>query len=149
VHLRRALLLFAIVLGVAALVGSIAAPPSDDGGPDEPVATTPPPTATTRAPTAAAQPAPKGTVELTFAVGGRRERRSLAPGAAATVVVASAKPGQVDLEGLGVTDAVQPNTPARFAVLSNSPGTYPVVFRPAGGADDFERVGELVVTKRR
>jgi hypothetical protein len=149
VHLRRALLLFAIVLGIAALVGAIAAPPDEDApnAPDT-VAEAPPPTAAERTtPRASAREVP-GQPTLRFAAGGRPERRELGRDRSATVTVRVPAAGLVELAGLEATEPAQPETPARFELLGERPGRYPVLFTPAG-EETFERVGTLVVTSGR
>ena len=56
-------------------------------------------------------------------------------------------PGQVAIPGLGLSASADPVTPARFDVLENRPGSYPILFAPAGGdqATDAQRAGTLVI----
>jgi hypothetical protein len=126
VELRRALLLFAIVLGLAAIVSSLARPPvgedQDDRG--APPAGSDAPTQ----PTASSRPAARRTPEIRFVVGGKRKTETLTAGTAATVTVAVEEPGQVSIAGLGLTGQAAPLTPARFDVLSTRPGRYAVRF---------------------
>lgn len=139
-HLRRALLLFAIVLGLAALAASISRPlerrtPATGTRTEEEA--TPPPDAD-RAPRAA---------RLAFSAAPPRERRRLEPGRAAVVLVSADEAGQVELEGLGMSAPADRFTPARFDVLVNEPVSARVRFTPAG-ADVAQVVGTLDVSER-
>lgn len=137
-EIRRAILLFAIVLGLAALVTSFTRPAEESGG-DRGAAGSgagdrPPPSATPRVPSApdrsAADPA-----ELRFPAGADPVTRSLRTGRAATLTVDVLAPGQVAIEDLGLNGAAQPGTPVRFDVLLDEPGRYRIAFTPANGAD--------------
>ena len=126
-HLRRALLLFAIVLGLAALAAAVAGP----RGQDEPA--TGPRRAERRSPTAAPSPAPARTERLRFSVGSEPDRRRLRVGRPAVVTVAVRTPGQVELRDLGLTAAADSVTPARIDVLVDEPGSFAVRITPARG----------------
>ena len=138
-HLRRALLLFAIVLGMAALVASLSRPVEDrraDSGQREPTDSEPP--------TASPTPAPDLPAQLSFAAS-ENETMRLRAGEAATVEVSVDVPGSVDIPDMGLTAAADPHTPARFDVLASRPGRYELLFTPAGG-NPSEPAGSLVVT---
>ncbi len=124
-HLRRALLLFVVVLGLAALAASLSRPRSERSNrraqPPAPVT-----------PTVEPGPAATEPTRLSFTAGGRPQTRRLQAGRAATVTVRVREPGQVELQGLGLTTAAEAVTPARFEVLVRRPGRYPVRFMPAG-----------------
>jgi hypothetical protein len=141
VHLRRALLLFAIVLGLAAVAASVSRPRDES----DPLRT---PTTTEQEPNSpTAAPEPKGApaaVELTFLAGNPRAR-GIDAGQAATVVVEVDEAGQVGIEGLGMSAVAEPLTPARFDVLTQATGRHPITFVPAGAEDLEQRVGTLVV----
>lgn len=141
VHLRRALLLFAIVLGMAALVASLSQPIEERRGdttPSEPRESGPPEAAPAPA------PAPELPPTVTFdAV--KDESRRVAAGSAATVEVSVDEPGDVAIPDLGLIEPAEPLTPARFDILANSPGRYELTFTPADG-DSAEPAGRLVVT---
>jgi hypothetical protein len=146
VHLRRALLLFAIVLGLAAVAASVSRPRSDSGtsAPFRPPATTTerseaPPTAT---------PAPGGPapVELTFFAAEPRAQRIQA-GQAATVFVEVKEAGQVEIADLGMSAAAEPLTPARFDVLTQATGRHPITFLPSADQAAVQRIGTLVVVE--
>lgn len=142
-HLRRALLLFAIVLGLAAIAASVSRPPEENAATDTEQAV-PPQADTETAPTAtpgADTGLPR--VELTFDASDPSAQRMWA-GQAATLVVAVDEPGQAEIGGLGTSADAQPLTPARFEVLPSAPGRYPIYFTPAAG-DEQSKAGTLVV----
>jgi len=137
VHVRRALLLFAIVLGLAALAASLSRP-RDDGNKEPAVSTT------TQAPTVA--PGTAGSKPPTVAFDAARDQtKKLAEDTAATVLVSVDEPGEVSIPGLGLTAAAEPVTPARFDVLAYATGRYELTFTPAAG-DESEAAGTLDVT---
>jgi hypothetical protein len=143
VHLRRALLLFAIVLGLAAVAASISRPRTND---TEPLRGTPPPTETEpqqTEPTAESRPSLPST-ELTF-YAYEPQAQDIDAGQAATVYVEVDAPGQVFIHDLGMSAATEPLTPARFDVLTQRTGRLPITFQAAGGASSEERAGTLVV----
>ena len=123
-HLRRALLLFAIVLGLAALATSVSRPARDSGrdsGSEAP---------------AAPEPVPAGAPpELRLPEGGRNRSVVLEAGQAATLVVPGPGPGRVDLPGFGLSAPTEPLTPARFELLADERGSYRVFFSPADGSE--------------
>jgi hypothetical protein len=142
VHLRRALLLFAIVLGLAAVAASVSRPRDSD---------TPATTSTQPEPTVEPGNAPPpppgeagpGTVDVTFVADSPRAHR-IGVGQAATVVVEVPEAGQVSIEDLGMTDAADPTTPASFDVLTANAGRYAITFAPAGTSEPLD-AGTLVV----
>jgi hypothetical protein len=144
VHLRRALLLFAIVLGLAAIAASISRPPEESGEQAERPAT-PPATETERTPTVSpgsATPAAP-TVELVFDAD-REQVRRLDIGQPATVLVEVDEPGLVEIPQLGLSAPAEPLTPARFDVLVRDPDRVMIVFTAV--ADDSPRpAGVLAV----
>jgi hypothetical protein len=144
VHLRRALLLFAIVLGMAALVASLSRPI------DHRRRDAPPPRPGTGVETVAPRAAPRSAGELprtvSFEASADQSRR-LRAGQAATVEVAVSEAGSVDIPDMGLTAAADPVTPAQFDVLATRPGRYRLLFTPAGRAS-AEPAGKLVVTSR-
>ncbi len=141
-HFRRALLLFAIVLGLAAVAATVSNPGSD-GGRDPLTAPTPqrePATAVPGSGPPAQEPA-----DLNFDAG-RDQTRRLAAGRPATVLVSVEEPGQVEIPLLGVGGAAEPLTPARFDVLTSEARRYPITFTPAAG-DEASPAGTLAVTE--
>ncbi len=136
-HLRRALLLFAIVLGLAALASTISRPEStDDEAPPATTEATAPPTVAPGA--GAGEPA-----EVSFDAAEPRVRK-LEAGRAATLRVAVDAPGSVEIPQLGLSAAAEPLTPAHFDVLLSQPGRYQLRFVPAAG-DEGRPAGTLVV----
>lgn len=130
--LRRALLLFAIVLGVAAVVAALAERPAQRAQ----RTTTAPPAATPAR--SARPPAP---VRLDGR--GAPQTRTLELGRATAVVVAVDEPGQVQVRGLGLVQPAEPGDPAIFETLPTKRGRYQVLFTPAGGVR-ARALGELV-----
>ena len=138
-HLRRAVLLFAIVLGLTALASSVAPPPpredTREGNP-APTTAAPPP-----------QPAPaEPTRTLTFGFpppGSGPSTTGLELGTHAVVTVRTSTPGEAAIPKLGLTDTAEPATPASFDVLLTDPGRYDVLFEPTAGKP--LRLGTLVV----
>lgn len=130
-QLRRALLLFAVVLGLAALAASVAPPPDKER--DR--------TATEAVPSPRPQAQP---AEIRFESGVERPpRRRLAAGSPATVRVNVDVPGQVEIPGLGLIQSAEPGTPALFDVLVPEAGRYEVVYTPLDGRP--RRIGVIDV----
>jgi hypothetical protein len=135
VHLRRALLLFALVLGLTALAASIAPAPRDRARQDTVTRPAPPPV-----------PADVGERELTFqypppAKGGPPGRRVKASEHVVVVLAADA-PGQAQIPALGRTASVTASAPARIDVLAPPAGRYDVLFTNTAG--ESARVGAIV-----
>jgi hypothetical protein len=137
VHLRRALLLFAIVLGLAAIAASVSRP-RDDGNPEPTVTTAPgPPTV---------EPAPEPEVdeaEVYFDASSPREQ-GIQADEAATVYVSVPQPSQVEIPDLGLSTSAEPLTAARFDVLTSRTGRFAIMYLPPG-ATEPEEAGTLVV----
>jgi hypothetical protein len=150
VHLRRALLLFAIVLGMAALAASLSRPVADqarDRAADQPAEREqpgPPPDPGSGSPTATPTPSSAPRAPLTFDAAADQTRR-VRTGEAATLEVTVDEPGSVEIPELGLDTTADALTAARFEVLPSEPGEYEIVFTPAAGAEP-EPAGELVVT---
>ena len=137
-HLRRALLLFAIVLGLAALASSLSR--QADRQADE-ADVTPPVTET-----AEPAPAPGAAVEdaLRLPGPGGKRRAVLDAGQARTLLVSVTAPGEVDIPDLGLSAPGTPLTPARFELLRDEPGSFAVTFTPAG-TNESRTLGRLEV----
>jgi hypothetical protein len=144
VHIRRALLLFAIVLGLAAIVASVSRSPEDSGDGE------PPPVVPSES---EEQPSPSvssgdaapvsGVRELVFEAD-RDQTRRLDAGQPATVLVEVEEPGLVEISELGLTAPAEPLTPARFEILTSNPARIDITFTAA--EDDFPGpAGTLVV----
>jgi hypothetical protein len=130
VHLRRALLLFAIVLGLAAVAAAVSRPREETTAP-------PTPTVATRT------PAPAPTAAVTFDAE-RAKAHSIDADQAATVYVRVPEPGQVSIDRLRMSDTAEPETPAEFDIFAPPAGRYPILFQPAGSSEALE-AGTLVV----
>ena len=137
-QLRRVLLLFALVLGLSAVVAALAPPPeqADDEPPAAPGVET-----------AAPAPAPAPLNELTIDVrpeGARNDTPAArAPaGSRVALTVRVPEPGDVVIEGLGLRRSADPLAPARFDVLARPSGRFAVSFEPVDG--ERRIVGRLV-----
>jgi hypothetical protein len=95
--------------------------------------------------TAAAPPAPTGrSVEAKVdADAGRPKRIAIRLGDSLGLTVSSQSPALVEVVGLGLTDDVDPNAPARFDLRPYERGSYPV--RLVGD----RRIGLIEVGPRR
>jgi hypothetical protein len=130
-HVRRAILLFALVLGLAALAAAVS--PSRD---TSETAAGPPP-----------QPPAVGVVPRTVVLEARPGAKPRVVRARAgdhlVVSVASPDGGLATVPDLGRTASVSPDAPARFDLLAPAAGRYDVMFQASGSAEP-RRVGTLV-----
>jgi hypothetical protein len=131
---RRFLLIVAVLMGMTALAASIAPrDPTLRQGRATPTATPSPP-----------EPAPaNGVVEARveeISADGRRDRVVVERGELLELVVSSPEIGSVNLEGLDRIEAVDPESAARFQILAEVPGEYPIEL-----LDDERRIGTLVI----
>jgi hypothetical protein len=137
-HLRRALLLLAIVLGLAAIVASVSRRgPAGKKSVAEPRVELRP-----QAPLSTARSARR----VHFSTREPSTIRRLGVGRPGEVSVSTASAGLISVPGLGLTRAAEPRTPARFELFETTPGKYAVVFSPAGRRGD-ERIGTLVLRR--
>jgi hypothetical protein len=143
VHIRRALLLFAIVLGMAALVASLSRPPEKRTATEQSAEPGP----ATAAPAPVPAPVDNPPRPISFDATSR-DRRRLAQGRAATVEIAVEEPGTVEVPDLGLTASADEHTPARFEVFPTRARAYAILFRPANG-DQSRPAGTLVVTAEK
>jgi hypothetical protein len=125
VQIRRVLLLFALVLGLSALVASLAPPPEDSG---EGASETPATTVEEAVPVPAAGPR-----QVTLAARAHPPTRRIEAGSSLSLTVSVPAPGDVVLEDLGLRQSADPLTPARFALLAEPPGRHAVTFVPVDG----------------
>jgi hypothetical protein len=144
VHIRRALLLFAIVLGLAAIAASVSRSPDDSGdGDSQPVV----PSETGEAPSPSVSPGDatsvSGVRELVFEAD-RDQTRRLDAGQPATVLVEVEEPGMVEIADLGLSAPAEPLTPARFEILTSNPARIDISFTAAED-DSPGPAGTLVV----
>lgn len=139
-HLRRALLLFAIVIGLAAVAASVSRPGGDSGDSEQAV----PPPRPQGEPTVS--PGTAGEPPVTLRFNAEREQiRRVEMGQAATLLVSVDEPGQVEIPLLGRVAAAEPVTPARFDILVSEAGRYPIDFTAASD-DESRPAGILDVT---
>jgi hypothetical protein len=128
VHIRRALLLFAIVLGLAAIAASVSRSPDDSGdGESPPVA----PSETQQVPSPSVSSGDavpgSGVRELVFEAD-RDQTRRLDAGQPATVLVEVDEPGLVEIADLGLSAPAEPLTPARFEIRTSDPDRLEITF---------------------
>jgi hypothetical protein len=131
------MLLFAIVLGLAAVAAAVTRPPAPRA-PTPATAGSPSPPARETTPT----------TQVHFDAAGRKRTRSIQAGRRSVVTVAVEDPGQVELDGLGLTANAEPLTPARFDVLALRAGRHDVLYTPAGEIAS-RRLGVLRVVPAR
>ena len=140
-HLRRALLLFALVLGLTALAAAVS-PSRDDGGAGSAGSGS----AVAPAPAVSASEALPRQIVLDTR---RRPRTGVARVLRArenehvVVSVLSSDGGLATIPRLGRTARVSAAAPARFDLLGPAPGRYEVMFEPAGSGEQ-RLVGTLV-----
>jgi hypothetical protein len=130
-HLRRALLLFALVLGLAALAAAVSPTREDPAPSAAPVAAAPPTPIVARS--VVFESLPKGKPRLQRARTGEH----------LLLMVASVESGLATVPKLGRTASVSPASPAQFDVLAPQAGRYDVMFEPTGAVEP-RRVGTLV-----
>jgi hypothetical protein len=133
VHLRRAILLFALVLGLTALAAAVSPVPRDENKP-----------ATPGTPVGPAGSVLPRAIAFTSLGGGRPQVRRARPGEHLLVTVASAQGGLVTIPALGRTESVSEAAPARFDLLAPEAGRYDVMLSLGGGGEEPRRVGTLV-----
>jgi hypothetical protein len=142
VHIRRALLLFAIVLGLAAIAASVSRSPEESGDGESPPAT-PSESREPTSPSVSSGDAASGVRELVFEAE-RDQTRRVDAGQPATVLVEVDEPGLVEIADLGLSSPAEPLTPARFEILSSTPDRIDITFTAA--EDDLPGpAGTLVV----
>jgi hypothetical protein len=143
VEIRRAILLFAIVLGLAAIASSIARPP-DRGGDDKASESAPGKAKTAPSATKPGAKTPQPTT-IEFRNGAKPQTHELELGQPATVLVDVETPGQIDIPSLGLTEPAEPLTPAMFEVIVTRKGSYPILVQPAASDTLPSKVGTLKV----
>lgn len=143
-HLRRALLLFAIVLGLAAIAASVSRSPEESGEREAQPAV---PSDTADVPEPSISPGDASPVagarQLVFDAE-RDQTRRLDTGEPATVLVEVEEPGLVEIPDLGLSAPAERLTPARFEVLAPDPGRLAITFTPVDD-DATGAAGTLVV----
>jgi hypothetical protein len=130
--LRRAILLFALVLGLTALAAAVS--PSSKSGSAGP----------TPAPGTRPAPVLPRTVAFQSRESGLPQIRRALTGEHLLLTVSSSEGGLVTIPRLGRTDSVTPAAPARFDLLGPQAGRYDVLLQLGGGPSEPRRVGTLV-----
>jgi hypothetical protein len=87
-------------------------------------------------------------VGIRFDSEGPARRALVGTGRRATVTVSVDAPGEVQVDGLGLSSAAEPLTPARFDLLPSDAGRHPVRFTPAGKREG-RTVGVLQIEPAR
>lgn len=164
-QLRRALLILGIVVlgaaGVASFVAPLPEPAEEDGADDSalyveaPRGFRPPPDdeavqiafRVREAPAEDEEAAPAEDEEAApadpEADSGDAPTKRVDSGEQVIVTVSAETPGEIDFEGLGLSEPVDPLAPAVFDLFTDSPGRYDVLFTPIEG--EQRPVGTLVV----
>jgi hypothetical protein len=118
-HLRRAVLLFGIVVGLAAVVAVLAPKPQDSQLLQRPPAPPPSP-----------PPAAAPSLDVTVSFAHVPPTLSIPPGAHLVLTADVPSPGDVSF--LGSVQAAEPGTPAVFDVLVPASGSFALAFDPSG-----------------
>jgi hypothetical protein len=132
VHLRRAILLFALVLGLTALAAAVS--PTRDASQS---------TVTTAVPPGAPVGPLARAILFNSPPGARALERRAHVGDHLLVSVVGTEGGLVTIPRLGRTASASPYTAARFDLLAPAPGRYDVLFAPSGSTEP-RRVGTIV-----
>jgi hypothetical protein len=131
VHVRRAILLFALVLGLTALAAAVS-----------------PSRTTNQTSVSPAAPLPAGVVvprTVPFDARTRTARtRRVRPGEHVVISVASSEGGLATIPQLGLTASASPDAPAHFDVLAPSSGRYDVMIE-APDSSEPRRVGTILI----
>ena len=127
-QIRRVLLLFALVLGLSAVVASVA--PSPEESRDEQATR-----GNAGAPAVSTGPAVRiAPVRLRArANGSPRVVQRVPAGSSFTLIVSVREPGDVVIDDLGMRQTADPHSPARFELLASPPGRHYVGFEPLLG----------------
>jgi hypothetical protein len=132
-HLRRAVLLMAVILVVVAIVGALVPVPRERTRAEAP-----------RPTPGGAAVAPVKTLSLRYPPREGAPRLRVDANSHVVLQVATSVPGQATVRALDLVAPAEPDTPARFDLLATRPGRYPVAFQPAAGGATHT-VGTLTV----
>jgi hypothetical protein len=137
VQLRRVLVLFGLVLGLTALIASVAPRPRERER-DAPARSRP----------SAAPGAPAARrIRARLGRHARVPVRRALTGADVELEVEVPRPGDVVLERLGLRQSADPLAPARFSLVASRPARHSVRFEPVRGAPRI--VGRVAFVRRR
>jgi hypothetical protein len=132
-HLRRAVLLMAVILVVVAIVGALVPVPRERSAGEAP-----------RAAPGADSAAPVRALSLRYPPKGDAPRLRVRAGTHVVLQVGTSESGQASVKALDLVAPAEPDTPARFDLLASRPGRYPVAFQPAAGGA-VRTVGTITV----
>jgi hypothetical protein len=135
VHLRRAILLFALVLGLTALAAAVSPSRQVTGGGGSTIGPA--------QPMPASEALPRQIVLDTRRARGRPRLLYARPNEHVVVSVLAARGGLATIPRLGRTATVSAAAPARFDLLLPASGRYDVMFE-ASDSSEPRRVGTLV-----
>lgn len=130
------------MLGVAAIVSSIARPPErgNDDAADNAAPAKPQSASETKPGNKTPQP-----VTVEFRAGAKPQTRAIEVDQPATVLVDVETPGQIAIPSLGLTDAAEPLTPAMFELLVTAKGKHSIMAQPATSDALPSKIGTLKV----
>lgn len=120
---RRFLLLVALLMGLTAVAASLA-PRQATVTPRAPTTTPAPPAATTEAPELEAVTGAPRTVTRAVDAEAAPSRIAVREGDTLVLEVSAGEVGSVILDGIDRIEPVDPDSPARFEVLMDDPGSY-------------------------
>jgi hypothetical protein len=131
------MLLFAIVLGLAAVAATLAPDeaPRQEAQEAEPHLRAPSPRPGDRV--------PGSPLEVRFGGADAPATRRVPAGVRVVATVTVESPGEVTIPELGRVAAAEPGTPATFDLFLDEPGRYEVRFTPASGGEE-RTIGVLV-----
>jgi hypothetical protein len=125
---RRLLVLFAVLLGLTALVTALAPRPTTRPSPVTGATSTPTPTPS---PTAAAQQSRRIERMISADAGRPRARVRARAGDVLALTVRGDILDGVEITGLGKLEPIEPGSPARFEMLLDTPGEFRVTLADA------------------
>ena len=126
---RRLLIIMVVLLTISTLAAALVPPPEERAGTGQ--------TTSSTATTSRSKEPPTGgrLVDVEVAVRSQRERPreiDVEPGDQLSLLVTSVKPGEVSVPAFGLLEFAGPGSPARFDILIEKAGRYPVHFQGAG-----------------
>lgn len=139
---RRILLFFGIVLLLTAAAASLVPVPEEAQRDREE-----PPSTEAARPSPEAGPDGRLAAQVEFEASGAPATENVETGERVIVTVEAGEPGEVELQGLGRIQPVEPGTPAVFDLFTDSTGRFEVVYEPVEGPS--RAVGTLVVEPAR
>ncbi len=125
---RRLLVLFAVLLGLTALVTSLAPRPTREPAPVDTTTATPAPTPS---PAAGSQPSRRIERTISADAGRPRARVRVRAGDVLHLTVRGDVLDGVEITGLGKLEPIEPGSPARFEMLLDAPGEFRVTLADA------------------